>query len=95
MGNLKVSYAEIDNVISELRLITNHPEDIYITLGRLNNHFSTSNSDMANKMVATLSRYREAYDLMLDLCRNSVNMLTAAKYLYEDMDVTQSEEIGN
>ncbi|MCM1084550.1 MAG: hypothetical protein NC393_13900 [Clostridium sp.] len=46
-------------------------------------------------MVAALSRYREAYDLMLDLCRNSVNMLTAAKYLYEDMDVTQSEEIGN
>lgn len=94
MEKLKVSYAEIDKVIHELRLILGHPEDIYITLNRLNNHFITSNSDMANEMAAALCRYREVYDLMLDLCRNSVNMLSVAKYLYEDMDATQAKEMG-
>lgn len=95
MAKLKVSYAEIDKAISELNLIAGHPEDIYITLSRLSEHFSTSNSDMANEMVVALARYREVYDLMQELCRNSANMLTTAKYLYEDMDVTQSEEIEN
>lgn len=95
MGKLKINYAEIDKAIGDLKHITDYPEEIYRTLSRLNNYFFTSKSDMANEMVAALTRYREVYEVMLDLCRNSANMLATAKYLYEDMDATQSEEIEN
>lgn len=95
MEKLKISYAEMDKAIKDLKILAERPEDIYIKLGKVTRHFSTSNSDMANEMVAALSRYREVYNLMLELCRNAANMLTTAKYLYEDMDVGQSEEIEN
>lgn len=93
--SLNINYSEIDKAIMELNRISGMPEEIYITLGRLQYYFSNCKSDTSAKMLEALSQYKRAYDAMLKICRNSSNMLSVAKFLYENSDSTQSQEIAD
>lgn len=94
MASLKVSYSIIDEAITQLNSIYSNPKDTYIAIGRLKEQFSISTSACANELIVALDKYKEIYEIIRDLCKNSADMLQVAKYMYSDMDDTMSNEVN-
>lgn len=90
---LDVDYDVVDEVISQLEDIVQNPQDTYISIGRLRQVFSNTNSDCANELMNVIDKYEDIYNLMLKLASNSINMLSMAKIMYTDFDYKMSAEL--
>ncbi len=92
---IKVDYSTLNECIEGLKTITVQVggDEITKLIASLDNVFSETNSDTANKLHSVKEKYNTVNNSLVAIARNGIDVLELAMKAYEDADANMQSQI--
>ncbi len=92
---IKVDYSTLNECIEGLKTITVQVggDEITKLIASLDNVFSETNSDTANKLHSVKEKYNTVNNALVEIARNGIDVLELAMKAYEDADANMQAQI--